>query len=791
MIINMKNAVKSFKDLTPELQASAGGKGGMLARMFQAGYPVPEGFVVLPDAFQQEKLDDEAWNEIRGFLNDIRKNHDGALFAVRSSALSEDSAQASFAGEFETVLNVKTDKEVLEAIDTVFRSRESERVKAYSSVQGMEQSHQIAVVIMLMVPSEISGVLFTADPITGSHTSMTGNFVYGLGEQMVSGEVNAYSFKLVRPKGKYEGPEGFKKYASELYEYAGRLVDELGSQQDIEWAVAKGKLYILQARPVTTLKTSSPDTYEWNDTLDGDYLWTNTNVGEAMSDVFTPLSWSVIRALDEEQMAVPGYYLFSGNICGRMYSNVNMALSIYPAFGKDYKPVLKKMNDIFGQMPEGMNIPIYPFSGLKLLKSMLPGVRKSLKKSKEVEKIMPDYLEETPVWCRTMKERIEKTKTNKELLNLWNEELWPYNCKALWVGRFAPRKKLTALFKLNNELPKLLGKEDANTLLSNLRGGSELESLGPVVGISKIIKEELSREEYLLKYGHRGPHEFEISIPDPAEDYIWLEKQIEEFKKSNVDAEELLKKQHTQYERTLKRLDDHFPAKAKKVRRQIADASEGSYIREAVRSEWTRVFRINRVFALKAGELTGIGDNVFFLYLKEVLDLLSGDKSAVEHIPARRRTFEKYKALPPLPSIIRGRLDPFKWAEDPNRRVDYYDPALTFSGAADSEILKGFAGAAGMVEGVARVLSSTEEGEKLETGEILVASTTNVGWTPLFPRAAAIITDIGAPLSHAAIVARELGIPAVVGCGNATARLKTGDRVIVDGGQGVVHILIE
>jgi len=88
-------------------------------------------------------------------------------------------------------------------------------------------------------------------------------------------------------------------------------------------------------------------------------------------------------------------------------------------------------------------------------------------------------------------------------------------------------------------------------------------------------------------------------------------------------------------------------------------------------------------------------------------------------------------------------------------------------------------------------LSSTEEGEKLETGEILVASTTNVGWTPLFPRAAAIITDIGAPLSHAAIVARELGIPAVVGCGNATARLKTGDRVIVDGGQGVVHILIE
>lgn len=785
----MSNMIKSFKDLTPEFRAFAGGKGGSLARMYQDGYPVPEGFVVLPSAFQNKKLNDEAWNEIRTYVNAIRKNHEEALFAVRSSALSEDSAQASFAGEFETVLNVKTDKEIQEAIYTVFKSKESERVKAYSSVQRMEQSHQIAIVIMLMVQSEISGVLFTADPITGSHTSMTGNFVYGLGEQLVSGEVNAYPFKLMRPKGKYEGPEDFKKYSSELYKYASKLVNKLGCQQDIEWAVAKGKLYVLQARPITTLKISNKDTYEWNDSLDGDYLWTNTNVGEAMADVFTPLSWSVIRALDEEQMVVPGYYLFSGNICGRMYSNVNLALSMYPAFGKDYKPMLKKMNDVFGQMPEGMDIPIYPYSGLGLIKAMIPGLRNTLKRSKEVTKAMPNYLKDTPNWCRTMKERIEKIKTNKELLELWKEELWPYNCKALWVGRFAPRKKLMGLFKLNEELPKLLGKEDANTLLSNLRGSSELESLGPVVGISRIIKGELSKDEYLMKYGHRGPHEFEISIPDPSEDKAWLEKQIEEFKKSNVDAEGLLKKQHTQYEKALKKLEESFQEKAKKIIRQIADASEGSSLREAVRSEWTRVFRVNRAFALKVGKLTGIGDDVFFLYLDEVLNLLSGDKSAVKHIPARRKTYEKYKALPPLPSIIRGRFDPFKWAKEPNRRVDYYDPDLTTANVPDFETLKGFAGAAGRIEGVVRVLDNPEEGENLKMGEILVASTTNVGWTPIFPKASAIITDIGAPLSHAAIVARELGIPAVVGCGNATAQLKTGDRVLVDGGQGVVHIL--
>jgi phosphoenolpyruvate synthase/pyruvate phosphate dikinase len=106
-----------------------------------------------------------------------------------------------------------------------------------------------------------------------------------------------------------------------------------------------------------------------------------------------------------------------------------------------------------------------------------------------------------------------------------------------------------------------------------------------------------------------------------------------------------------------------------------------------------------------------------------------------------------------------------------------------------SENLRGHPGSAGNIEGFVRLIDNPEEGDQLRSGEILVAVTTNVGWTPLFPRAAAVITDIGAPLAHAAIVARELGIPAVVGCGNATTRLRTGDRVRVDGGAGIVEIL--
>lgn len=176
-------------------------------------------------------------------------------------------------------------------------------------------------------------------------------------------------------------------------------------------------------------------------------------------------------------------------------------------------------------------------------------------------------------------------------------------------------------------------------------------------------------------------------------------------------------------------------------------------------------------------------------------DLLSGEVSkgkqsdAVKYIPARKENYEKYKAIPPFPSIIRGRFNPVEWAKNPNRRLDYYDAAMPPAELLDSQTLNGCAGAAGRIEGIVRILANPEEGEKLQPGEILVAATTNVGWTPIFPKAAAIITDIGAPLSHAAIVARELGIPAVVGCGNATSRLKTGDRVLVDGGHGKVQIL--
>ncbi|ASR46309.1 phosphoenolpyruvate synthase [Paenibacillus kribbensis] len=784
----MGNEIKWFAEITPELQKWAGGKGGMLARMLQAGYPIPDGFIVFPQAFKGERLEKKTWKEIIRYLEKLRKDHPNASFAVRSSALSEDSAVASFAGEFESVLEVETNDDVLKALDVVHYSQYSERVQAYSAVKGIEEAHQMAVVVQIMVPSEISGVLFTVEPITGNRSAMSGNLVFGLGEQLVSGEGNAHAFSLFKPSGRYEGPKELLPYVRKLYRYASRLEKEMGEPQDIEWGIANGKLFFLQARPVTTLSPGNMDTFEWNDSLTGDFLWTNTNVGESISDVVTPLSWSIIRALDEEHNVIPGHYLMSGNICGRVYSNVSVSLSAFLAFGWNKKSLLKKMSNVFGEIPDEIQIPVYPFSKKELIKIMLPKMLYAFKQSRKAMKLIPQHIKKTAAWCIQTEELIRNTQSKDELIALWNEQLWFKNIEAMWIALEGPSSKMQNFVRWKEKLEKWIGRDDTSVLLSNLRGSKGLASLGPVVGISSVVKGEMSQEDYLLEYGHRGPHEFELSMPDPRENPDWLEKQIKEAKKSGMSVDDLLYKQREQNEIVWTRLEQRFPYKIKKLKRIIAKISEGPHLREAVRSEWTRVFRLNRSFALKAGEFMGIGEDVFFLYIDEILNWLAGGSQDMECISIRRMNYLKYKQLPPLPSIIRGRFEPLKWLEDPNRRVDYYDPYIPLDISTNSEIIEGVAGAAGRIEGTVRVLRHPEDGHQLLPGEILVTSTTNVGWTPLFPKAAAIVTDIGAPLSHAAIVARELGIPAVVGCGNATTRMKTGDKVIVDGGQGIVQM---
>lgn len=790
--------ISSFNKLAKEQEPLAGGKGRTLARLYQAGYRVPDGFIILPAAFVDDKLTLEAWAQVQAHLARMRRDARDGSFVVRSSALSEDSTQASFAGEFETVLDVQTDEDIREAIHTVRRSRHNARVHAYSQAQGLEETeHEIAIVIQRLIRADFSGVLFTADPVTGDQMQMMGNFVPGLGEKLVSGQVIPQTFTLARSKGTYSGPAELNRLARALYRNACGLEKELGGPQDIEWAIAGGRLYILQSRPITTLGGYKADTGEWNDSLRGNFLWSGTNLVENAPHVLTPFSCSLRKGLvyegvdfcDGSSIGVDGYPL-AGIIGGRGYINLSIQISVTrPFFGGDSRKALHQATAWWGGIPEDVEIPLIPISSWAWWSKVLPSITRLGIKMARLRKKIPQFVAENPHWCAGMSQRIRQTENRAELAALLRDEIAPYSLYAFFLANAGATDLPN---RLESELRELVGADDANALLSNLSGlSSQLESLGPVTGLGKVGRGEMSREAYLEAYGHRGVNENEYAWPRPLEDPTWLDRQLVEFAKAPVEIEALFAKQQAAFTAAWERFCERHPRKVKSMRLRLEKAAQAASQREAVRSEATRSSIVIRAFALRTGELTGIGTDVFFLTIDEVLALLAGDDAACRFIPLRKETYARYAALPPYPTVIVGRFDPFQWAADPNRRSDIYNAnaptAPHFTDTAGT--IKGFAGALGIIEGTVRRLDRLEDSDQLRPGEILVTTLTNVGWTPLFPRAAAIITDLGAPLSHAAIVARELGIPAVVGCGDATMRLKTGDRVRVDGGKGLVEIL--
>jgi phosphohistidine swiveling domain-containing protein len=529
-----------------------------------------------------------------------------------------------------------------------------------------------------------------------------------------------------------------------------------------------------------------PATGNWNDSLTGDFLWSRNNFGEGRPDVMAPFTFSLADRVWREISLVPGYSM-AGNICGRFYANVSVAMSVLTAMGKSVEAGKEQMAGMLGNVPGEIDIPLVPLRRSTVLRAIPKMVRLTIRERKGTKQV-PEYLAAMPVVCKALRERIAGTNTRSDLIDLWHREVFSRINGNMWIiaGSAQP---LEALMNFKRELAELVGESDANTLFSDLSSKDDmLASLGPVVGVARVAQRKMSRAEYLTKYGHRGPQEAELSAPRPAENPDWLDEQLAEYEKNPVDVDALLARRRADFEDAWQRLQARYPKKAKKLRRQIDQVGPAARLREAARDEMTRFLGVERAWALRAGELTGLGDDIFMLTIDEVLDLLSGDDTATVHIGARKETYARYRSLPPYPMIIRGPFDPFAWAADPDRRNDIYD-ATAAAPMSTSNTITGFAGAAGRVEGCVRVLDGPEQGDQLRAGEILVAVTTNVGWTPLFPRAAAVVTDVGAPLSHAAIVARELGIPAVVGCGSATTRLRSGDRVRVDGGRGTVEIL--
>jgi pyruvate,water dikinase len=776
-----------LRDLPPT-ETAAGGKARSLAAMAQAGHPVPPGLVLLPSAFVDDRLtpDVEEW-----LVRELKSFAAGQLFAVRSSALAEDSAAASFAGAYETVLDVPIGH-LAGAIGKVRASREAERVQAYAAAADAAGAGEVAVVIQAMVPAELAGVLFTVHPITRELNTMLGNVVTGLGEALVSGADTGAEFTLTRPDGGFAGPDTLRPLARRLHDVAHQVEGTFGGvPQDIEWAVVGGALWILQSRPVTTLNPVNTRTAERNDSQGGNCLWSATNLGEANPVPQTPLTVShaaYLQANGGPSMVMRGREM-AGYIGGRPYANLSVQITARRGrTAVEPREAYRRLAGWWGELPDQVPVTLIPMTRADWQDAGL-GLLGTLAKLAWYRRGLDGYLRTNPKRCADLSARIAAAATPEALGALWRTHLLAQGLLSFWTTIAASSEGPA---QLELELHAELGAADTAALMSNMSGlAGQLASLGPAVGLQEVLAGRLSREEYTDRFGHRGVNEVELAWPRPAEDPDWLDAALAGAAEG-TDIGELRTRQGSTFDDTLARLRAADPRSAARIERRVRKAARQAAAREAARSESVRTTWVMRRFALRAGEQLGIGEGVFYLTVPELLAALDGRREALELLDLRRAASLRYQSLPPLPGIIYGAFDPFAWAADPNRRADYWVAGATAPSDSDHDdpaVIHGCAGAVGEVEGTVRRLDDFDEAGRLEPGEILVTHLTNIGWTPLFPRAAAVITDLGAPLSHAAIVARELGIPAVVGCGDATSRLRTGDRVAVDGARGEVRIL--
>jgi phosphohistidine swiveling domain-containing protein len=744
---------------------------------------------------------------------------DDVAVAVRSSATAEDLPGMSAAGQQDTYLNLRGADSVLDAVRRCWASLWTPRAIGYRARNGVVADHaQMGVVVQQFVLADAAGVLFTVNPAGGGRDQVVLNASWGLGEAIVGGQVTPDIVVVDRAGGgiidyqvgskavmtvpastgttDQDTPAALRDAAvlavgeaSELARVGLAIEDLYGQPVDVEWARADGKLFVLQARPVTGLTAAAGSGEPWNDSLDGDYLWSNGNLGEALPDVMTPATWSFVELFMPREISpptLPGYRGW-GRIGGRFYMNVSMSASLGRVAGISVRRFVRLSESVFGTLPPAQEIPLIRLPRWRVIRLMVPVFATTMRRAWMNYKRLPEFVAVAPGRCDGLRAEIQRIDDASALADAWHSQVQPFLLEAADMLSASGAVGARALLGVPKRLAALVGEADAAILLSGqVAGDAQLASLGPLTGLAKLARGDIDRATFARLYGHRGSHEIEVSFPRPAEDADWIDRELAAVKDTARSAEDLLATQETARRAVWDRLGQQ-PRKAAAARAMVARWAEAVRRREGARSELARAFWLLRVWVVRAGELTGHGDDLFFLSLPEILDVLHRDESLLPAVPGRRATYRTYRALPPYPALIRGRFDPVRWAADPNRRADYYDERGTIAPADDT--ITGLAGASGVADGVARVISQVEDADQLGDGEILVTTVTNIGWTPIFPRAAAVVTDVGAPLSHAAIVARELGIPAVVGCGNATMQLHSGDRIRVDGGKGTVEIL--
>ncbi len=795
------------------------------------------------------------------------RNGPASFLAVRSSAMGEDGEDASFAGQFDTVLNVPAgdSQAVTRAVLQCWASAFGERALAYRGKFGLPDP-AMAVVLQAMIPADAAGVCFTLNPVTGDTGEMIVSAAWGLGEGIVSGRYEGDRFVLSRETGLYtehladkaeciaalahggtreeKVPENRRRIScltreglQELKRAALAIEAHYRQPMDLEFAFQGGRLYMLQARPITS--SDAATRAGWGRKV----LWDNSNIVESYNGLTAPLTFSFIafayqevyeqfgrmlgirRGLHEANQMIMRNYL--GLIRGRVYYNLMTwytSLANMPFFSFTGEAMEAMMGVRQGMAIKNLELPK---AGLRRnydrLRMAALAIWNVARASSRVAEFQRRFAREHARYAATPWDRLSP----QRLMGLYEE------MTLVFLKRWqAPILADTLAMVFYKGLASLCGKWIApgeagfqNDLLAR-RG--QVESTEPTRRILECFREirgdaviqgilrdtpadktlavlRASREPgprgllawldgYLALYGSRSMNELKLEVPTLEEDPAFIFATLKNY----FSAPEL----------ALKALD-HSAAGLRQAAEARVDASlKGRPLqrllfqwvlmnavrhirnREAMRFARSRIYGLVRKLALAYGtslQAAGIldhRDDVFFLSVPELQAFAEGRSLTLD--------------LNALAKLRKAEYARFAAEEEPAERfhtigMPYYrQPYASESagGNADGNVLTGLTCCAGVRRGKVRVIRAPEDDLSL-CGEILVAPRTDPGWIPLYPSISALLIEKGSVLSHSAIVAREMGIPTIVGIENLTKRLRDGDEVLVDAGAGTVTLLAE
>jgi rifampicin phosphotransferase len=733
-----------------QARALLGTKAASLARLTRAGFPVPPGVVVTAAAAADW---DQAYGQLRAVAAEL--GDPDQRFAVRSSATAEDLAGASFAGQYETVLDVGLD-ELPDAVRQVVDSAASARVAAYRQAHPQAAPADppgsgagMAVLVQVMVPADAAGVAFTANPLTGDRDEVVISAVRGLGERLVAGQATGDQW-IVRDaqarRTRATEQAISADQARRIATLARRVHAHLGSPQDLEWAITtnpsstdgvEGGLWLLQARPMTAL----PDPVDWTPPAPG-YWMRNLRLGEWLPEPMTPLfaDWLLDRIDHGEQQATRDHV---GAALAFPHAAIN---GWYYLATPPLSPHIIATTLLQGR---GRLLRFMRYAVLGPSRDPVAADRRLLAGLAEQW-----HTELLPHYQRLVREGDQQlpTASPEQLVDIVDqvgaaagEQLWSLAV----VGG--------AAWKMEGALARFYRQHLAATVDASVQ---EL-----LVGVPGSQPDLAAHAVQSIDWAHPTAGELGWPPPEPSED---RHRQL-------AASREALTAQ------CLAVLGDQ-PQLQARFQALLAVAQRYAVIREQQARQLTLGWPLLRRCALRLGETLhahGVIDqaeDVFYLTRAEL-----DTRTPLQDVVGRRRAaWERQRRL--LAPLTIGR-PPRLLAKELLGAVD----AVRTTGPTPEDAIIGQPASPGRATGPVRIIHGPGDFDRFQPGEVLVARATAPAWTPLFARAVAVVTDGGTLAAHASLVAREYGIPAVVATGDATTQLSNGQRVTVDGSAGIVQ----